>query len=68
MRYQKSVDIWELPREQWGTLQRGQWVHCTGHERDKGVWIGVSRAGNAWVSWKRTREQVRKMTATIKGV
>jgi hypothetical protein len=52
-KYQKSVDIWTLTKEEKKALQAGQWVTAgkSGMDCAKGIWCGVGKSGNDVALW-----------------
>lgn len=54
MKYHRIIDVWSIPTELVGHLQRGQWVSAGPVERDRsniGQYWGTSRAGVTHVAW-----------------
>tara|TARA_R110000751_G_scaffold264875_1_gene363966 strand:- start:19 stop:258 length:240 start_codon:yes stop_codon:yes gene_type:complete len=52
-KYQKSVDVWTLTKEQKQGLQAGQWITAgkAGTYSTKGIWCGVGKSGNDVAIW-----------------
>ena len=52
-KYQKSVDVWTLTKEQKQGLQAGQWITAgkAGTYSTKGIWCGVGKSGNDVALW-----------------
>ena len=52
-KYQKSVDVWTLTKEQKQGLQAGQWITAGkgGKYATKGIWCGVGKSGNDVALW-----------------
>lgn len=54
MKYQRAIDVTNLPTECIAVLQPGQWVY-TGSHRDpntRGRFLGVKRSGTVVVAWQ----------------
>jgi len=54
MKYQPTINIWDVPSADRSSLQRGQWVKA-GKDGPKGVWIGQKENGIDVVMWHETR-------------
>jgi len=48
MRYQPTLDIWNLTTDQRARLQPGQWVTAGGN---KGIYLGTKPSGTEVVAW-----------------
>lgn len=49
MRYQKTIDIWSLSKDEISKLQPGQWVEAGG---SRGVFCGVKSSGSIVCMWE----------------
>lgn len=52
-KYQKSINIWTLSKDEKKALQAGQWITagCDGIHSTKGIWCGVSSGGSDVALW-----------------
>lgn len=50
MRYQNTIDIWAMQKNDVSKLQPGQWVKA-GPNGNRGIYLGVKASGSIVVAW-----------------
>ena len=50
MKYQKSINIWNMSDSERAKLQPGQWIYA-GEKTSKGIFLGIRESGSVVCAW-----------------
>ena len=68
MRYTRTIDIWEFPRELIKYLQAGQWVRAGQSDSHKGRFCGITQAGVIMIDWSHKPANFKRKLQVLKGL
>ena len=65
MKYQKSMNIWNMSDSERAKLQPGQWVYA-GDKSNNGIFLGIRESGSVVCAWYQNAKCAREYKAYIR--